>query len=111
MIEPILQRQSPGNGNFRGRNRRLWANWVQISQNWTSEDCPPNGKSPPLAGLSPGIGDPLSDGATAWLGREASNLRMPESKSACLFSDFKAHLEKTTKTPTSNFNSLAAVSK
>jgi len=46
-----------------------------------------------------------------WLGREGSNLRMAESKSARLFNDFKAHLEKTVKTGTSNFNSLAAVSK
>jgi hypothetical protein len=34
-----------------------------------------------------------------WLGREGSNLRMEESKSAWLFSDFKAHLEKMLKTP------------
>jgi MarR family transcriptional regulator for hemolysin len=36
---------------------------------------------------------------------------MAESKSARLFKDFKAHLEKTAKTRSSNFNSLAAVSK
>jgi len=36
---------------------------------------------------------------------------MAESKSARLFSDFKAHLEKMVKTGSSNSNNLAAVSK
>jgi hypothetical protein len=39
---------------------------------------------------------------TTWLGREGSNLRMAESKSAGLFNEFNAHLEKkTAKTPSS----------
>jgi len=46
-----------------------------------------------------------------WLGREGSNLRMAESKSAWLFNDFNGNLEKMDKTPSSNFNSLAAISK
>ena len=46
-----------------------------------------------------------------WLGREGSNLRMAESKSAGLYNDFKAHLEKMVETHSSNFNRLAAVSK
>jgi hypothetical protein len=36
---------------------------------------------------------------------------MAESKSAGLFNDFKAHLEKKLKTRSSNSNRLAAVSK
>ncbi|MCC8961785.1 hypothetical protein H8A95_05470 [Bradyrhizobium sp. Pear76] len=46
-----------------------------------------------------------------WLGREGSNLRMAESKSARLCNDFKAPLEETVKTRFNNLNRLAAVSK
>ena len=45
------------------------------------------------------------------LGREGSNLRMAESKSARLFNDFKAHLEETFKRRFSNINSLAVIPK
>ena len=46
-----------------------------------------------------------------WLGREGSNLRMAESKSAWLFNDFNVHLEEMVKMTFSKFNSLATVSK
>jgi hypothetical protein len=46
-----------------------------------------------------------------WLGREGSNLRMAESKSARLFNDFNAYLEKTAELRLSNISSLAIVSK
>ncbi len=35
-----------------------------------------NSQRPPMAGLSTRIGDPLSEGRTAWLGWEDSNLEM-----------------------------------
>jgi hypothetical protein len=47
--------------------------------------------------------------ATRALGAEGSNLRMAESKSARLFFDFNADLEKAAKKPSSSINSLAAV--
>jgi hypothetical protein len=46
-----------------------------------------------------------------WLGREGSNLRMAESKSAGLFNDSNAHLEKCAELRPNNINSLAIVSK
>jgi hypothetical protein len=46
-----------------------------------------------------------------WLGREGSNLRMAESKSAGLFNDSNAHLEKRAELRPNNINSLAIVSK
>jgi hypothetical protein len=45
----------------------------------------------------------ISGLASGWLGREGSNLRMAESKSAWLFDDFNAHLEKMPKMPPSIF--------
>jgi hypothetical protein len=55
VIEPILRRQSPENGNTRGTSRRLSPDSAHIRRNRERIDRTPNGKSPPLAGLSSGI--------------------------------------------------------
>jgi hypothetical protein len=47
----------------------------------------------------------------AWLGREGSNLRMAESKSAWLFSALKPHLEEMAESLSSNASNLAVMSK
>jgi hypothetical protein len=60
--------------------------------------------STPVMSKSPSSGN-------VWLGREDSNLRMAESKSAWLSNDFNPHLEKSVKTHSSNFNGLVAISK
>ena len=90
-IEPGLWPQSPKNGSFSHFRRRLSSNSLR--------DCPKSDpgdrwlirKSPPLAGLSASIGDILSGSLTAWLGREDSNLRMVESKSARILNEFNGN--------------------
>jgi hypothetical protein len=64
---------------------------LRLSPSWLSK-CPelePGDrrlirKSRPMAGLSARISDLFSEGQTAWLGREDSNLEMANWKSAAL---------------------------
>jgi hypothetical protein len=49
-IEPSLRRQSPKNGNIRGKSWRLSANWPRIGE-FGSRDSRLDSKSPPLAGF------------------------------------------------------------
>ena len=86
-IEPGLRPQSPKNGSFPNVRRRLSAISPWECLKWELGDRQLSCKSPPLAGLSCDIRDILSGSRTAWLGREDSNLRMVESKSAASMSD------------------------
>ena len=92
-IEPGLRPQSPKNGSFSRVRQRLLANPLlecpksELGDWWLIRE------NPPLAGLSANIRDPISEGRTGWLGREDSNLRMVESKSANSSIQFKEHSE------------------
>ena len=106
-VEPGLWPKSPGNGNIRGRGWRLSTNWPLIFRSWGLGDRCLNRESPPVAGLSPLTRDPFFNAGTAWLGREDSNLRMVESKSANGLNDINGHSEKRVDYSLKCINSLA----
>jgi hypothetical protein len=75
VIAPSLHRQSPKNGNIRGRGWRLSAIGAQDWRNWESGDkieCAKAGVSGPLSRLLRS----LAERWNGWLGREDSNLNM-----------------------------------
>src|SRR5665213_2386985 len=82
MIEPGLRRQSRHKGNIRGRTRRLSPIGPEITDLgiWRRNRTCEKRHADPSSRL-PGK---LTERRNAWLGREGSNLRMAESKSAAL---------------------------
>ena len=83
-IEPNLRSQSPKNGNISNLRRRLSAFSPQSCAIWESGDGLQIHKNPQLAGVYAICDLTISSCRTAWLGREDSNLRMVESKSAAI---------------------------
>jgi hypothetical protein len=73
-----------------------------------SGDGPPICKSPPLAGISSIVEGKISEHRTGWLGREDSNLRMVESKSARILNDFNGFSDETADSAPRYINRLEA---
>ena len=65
-------------------------------------------ESPPMCGPFSADRVIRPNARTAWLGREDSNLRMVESKSANRLNDFNGHSEKSVEYSLKGINRLAA---